>query len=159
MRLSDTATGDYDPLFKLSLMGMVARELGMLAMLWEFQDERLYFTGSEQALGPLSACMTLEEFRACVHPDDVTALDACLACCQDEALCQSLDTGMAANDGRANSFAANASLRLRLVGEGLSWQHLDCRLRVSERDEHDQPARLVGMLMPASNDLPAGPRQ
>lgn len=122
---------DEDPLFQLSLMGMVARELGMVAMMWEFQDRRLYFSGDALALGPLTPCMTPEAFRATVHPDDVAAFDRAMLSCRS-------------GEGQGSELA------LRVAGCDAAWRSMDCRFRLGERDDAGQPVRLVGMLMEAS---------
>ncbi|MGI4849778.1 MAG: PAS domain-containing protein [Janthinobacterium lividum] len=135
MDLSSMPVDDDDPLFRLSMTGMVIEALGGVAMVWELQDELLFLSGAHAALGLADASLSVEQLRTCLHPDDQSRFDQVIRQC-------------------LQGTTGTIDIRLRLLQEDRHWQPVDWRLKAAELDETGRPTRILGVFWPVLAPAP-----
>jgi diguanylate cyclase (GGDEF)-like protein/PAS domain S-box-containing protein len=118
-----------------SLISTVAESVGLIVMVWELQQDRIYFSDQWTVLtgwSRASTSLTTAELRATMHADDVANLNETIVLCLKGA-----------------SKFYDAEVRVRAAGG--EWVWLAARGRVTERDAAQRAIRLVATFMDASH--------
>jgi diguanylate cyclase (GGDEF)-like protein/PAS domain S-box-containing protein len=118
-----------------SLFGTVAESIGLIVMVWELQQDKIYFSDQWTVLTGCrssSNSLTVAELRATMHVDDLANLNQTIVLCLKG----------------TNQFY-DAEVRVR--GAGGQWIWLAARGRVTERDAAQRALRLVATFMDVSH--------
>lgn len=118
-----------------SVFSTVAESVGLIVMVWELEQDRIYLSDQWQVLtGTTSAAssLTSAELRATMHADDLPKLNATILLCLK---------------GTNNFY--DAEVRVRDASG--QWVWLAARGRVTERDASHHAVRMVATFMDVSN--------
>ncbi|MDB5841268.1 MAG: Signal transduction histidine-protein kinase BarA [Herminiimonas sp.] len=138
MSILTPPAGEDDPLFRFSLIGLVADSLGIIAAIWELADDILYLSEHWSVIngGPGEPTYTTSrQFRTLVHPHDQPAFDAAIGRCLETS------AGM-----------VEAMIRVRLKPD--DWQWMEARFRLAQRDESGRASRLMATMVARSEREP-----
>ncbi len=141
MAESPSRNDDHDPEFDGSMLELVADALGFVVGIYELDEDLIYLSsqwGQLTAGRPQASYVPTQEFRALIHPDDVTRMTLALSECM-----------------RANTPFWEVDLRVR--SHENRWQSMLMQARVTSRDAFGQAVRIMAVFFDRAHQRMPGP--
>lgn len=126
---------DHDPDFDGSMLELVADGLGFVVGIYELDEDLIYLSsqwGQLTANRPRPSYVPTPDFRALIHPDDVTRMTLALSECM-----------------RANTPFWEVDVRVRTHGG--DWRGMLMQARVTSHDAFGQATRIMAVLFDRAN--------